>query len=110
MFRVWERYQLLIAAAALIGTVAWRLLAGSIRVTLVFSLLAIASFPAALGPIFITSRMQQLREERQSSGPEFRKLHGISMMVYCGETLVLLGAGLALPWAMRESKETSDNS
>jgi hypothetical protein len=105
MFLVWERYQLVIAAAGLVGAVAWRVLSGSVRVSVIFSLLAVAAVPAALGPIFVTSRMERLREEGLASGEEFKKLHGISMMVYSGEVLVLLGAGVALPWAMREGLE-----
>jgi hypothetical protein len=106
MFLVFERYQILLAAAALMGVVAWRILAGSIRVTVLFILLSAATVPTALGPMFITSRMEQLRQQGQSSSPEFRKLHGISMIVYTGQTLILLAAGLTLPWAMREQDKT----
>lgn len=105
MFLVWERYQLVIAAAALVGAVGWRILAGSVRTTVIFSLLAIATVPAALSPILVTSRLERLREQGQSSSAEFRKLHGISMMVYTGETLLLLGAGVMLPWAMRDENK-----
>jgi hypothetical protein len=51
--------------------------------------------------------MEQLRQQGQSSSPEFRKLHGISMIVYSGQTLILLAAGLTLPWAMREQDKTT---
>jgi len=105
MFLVFERYQILLAAAALLGVVAWRILAGSIRVTVLFIMLASATLPAALGPMFVTSRLEQLRRQGQSSSPEFRKLHGISMIVYTGQTLILLAAGLTLPWAMREESK-----
>ena len=104
MFLVFERYQLLLAAAALLGVVGWRIGGGSIRVTVLFSLLAIAAIPTALNPILITSRMEQLRLQGQSSSEQFKKLHGISMIVYSGETLILLAAGLTLPWALREEK------
>ncbi|MGD0767921.1 MAG: hypothetical protein ABSB42_06960 [Tepidisphaeraceae bacterium] len=107
MFLVFERYQILLAAAALLGVVAWRILAGSIRVTVLFVMLAAATIPAALGPMLLTSRMEQLRQQGQSSSPEFRKLHGISMIVYSGQTLILLAAGLTLPWAMREQDKTT---
>jgi len=107
MFLVFERYQILLAAAALMGAVAWRVLAGSIRVTVLFFLLAAATVPAALGPMLVTSRMEQLRQQGQSASPEFRKLHGISMIVYSGQTLILLAAGLTLPWAMREEDKTN---
>jgi len=105
LFLSFERYQLLLAAAALVGVVAWRVLGGSIRVTVLFCLIAAASVPAALSPMLITSRMEQLRARGESSSPQFKKLHGISMMVYSGETLILLAAGLTLPWAMREQNE-----
>src|SRR5271155_2194217 len=60
LFLVFERYQLLLAAAALVGTVAWRILGASVRVTVLFALLAAATVPAALSPILITSRLEQL--------------------------------------------------
>ncbi|MGA2582243.1 MAG: hypothetical protein ABSG31_03105 [Tepidisphaeraceae bacterium] len=101
LFLVFERYQIVLAAAALMGALVWRILAKSVRVTVVFWLLAAASVPTALGPIFVTRRMEELRLAGQSSSPEFMKLHGISMLVYSGETLILLAAGLMLPWAMR---------
>jgi hypothetical protein len=107
MFLVFERYQLLLAAAALVGTVCWRIMGGSIRVTVLFSLLAVATVPAALSPMLITSRMERLRVEGQSSSAEFKKLHGISMIAYSGETLILLAAGLTLPWAMRERDDSN---
>jgi hypothetical protein len=109
MFLAFERYQLLLAMAALLGAVVWRVLAGSVRVTVLFWMLAVASVPTAIGPMFLTSRMEQLRVRGESSSPEFKKLHGESMIVYCAETLVLLAAGLTLPWAMRE-KEKSDGA
>lgn len=107
MFLVFERYQLLLAAAALLGAVAWRVLAKSVRVTALFWMLAAASAPAALGPMLITSRMEQLRLSGESSSPEFKKLHGESMIVYCAETIILLAAGLTLPWAMREEEKSN---
>lgn len=107
MFIAFERYQLLLAAAALLGTVSWRVLTGSARVTLLFSLLAAATVPAALNPILVTSRMEQLRLQGQSSSEQFKKLHGISMIVYSGQTLILLAAGLSLPWCLQE-KEKND--
>jgi hypothetical protein len=109
MFLVFERYQLLLAAAALVGAVAWRVLAKSVRVTVLFWMLAVAALPAALGPILITAHMEQLRLRGESSSPEFKKLHGESMIVYCAETLILLVAGLTLPWAMRE-EDRSDGT
>jgi hypothetical protein len=58
--------------------------------------------------MFITHRMEELRLTGQSSSEEFKRLHGESMILYSGETLILLIAGLALPWAMREPVQTQD--
>jgi hypothetical protein len=104
MFLTFERYQLILAAAALLGAGAWRTLSKTKRAAAVFWLLAVAAVPAALEPMLTTNRMEQLRLSGQLSSPQFRKLHGESMIVYCGETLVLLAAGLTLPWAMQEKK------
>jgi hypothetical protein len=109
MFLNFEKYQILLAAAALLGVMAWRILAKSLRVTILFWLIGAASVPAALGPMFITNRMEELRRAGQSSSEEFKKLHGASMILYSGETLILLIAGLALPWAMRETPQTQDS-
>jgi hypothetical protein len=109
MFLAFERYQLLLAMAALLGAFVWRVLAKSVRVTVLFWMLAAASVPAALGPVFLTSRMEQLRVRGESSSPEFKRLHGESMIVYLGETLILFAAGLTLPWVMRE-KEKCDGA
>jgi heme/copper-type cytochrome/quinol oxidase subunit 3 len=70
-------------------------------------MLAAASLPAAIGPMLLTGPMEQLRLHGQSSSPQFKKLHGESMIVYCAETLVLLAAGLTLPWAMREEDKSN---
>jgi len=107
MFLAFERYQLLLAMAALLGAAAWRVLAKSLRVTVLFWMLAAASLPAAIGPMLLTGPMEQLRLHGQSSSPQFKKLHGESMIVYCAETLVLLAAGLTLPWAMREEDKSN---
>jgi hypothetical protein len=105
MFLVFERYQLPLAAAALVGTVCWRILGASARVTVLFALLAAATVPAALSPMLITSKMEQLRLQGQSSSEQFKKLHGISMIVYSGQTLILLAAGLTLPWTLGEENK-----
>jgi hypothetical protein len=104
MFLAFEQYQVVLATAALLGAAVWRVLSKSGRVGVVFWLLAVAAAPAALEPMLITSRLERLRLSGQTSSPQFRKLHGESMIVYCGETLILLAAGLTLPWAMEEKK------
>jgi hypothetical protein len=101
LFGVFEKYQILLAAVALLSAAVWRMISGSIRATALFWLLGIASVAAALGPVLITGKMNALISRNQSDTPEFRKLHGQSMMIYSGETLVLLAAGIMLPWALQ---------
>ena len=109
LFEVFERYQILLAALSLIATAAWRFMTGSPRVTALFYVFAVASVGAALGPPLFTHPMLNLISQGKSSSPEFRRLHGESMGVYSAETLVLLIAGFALPWALQPdvSKETA---
>ncbi len=102
LFHVFEKYQILLAAVALLGTLAWRVISGSARTTMLFCLLGVASLAAACGPILTSTRMNQLIAQDQSDTPEFRKLHGESMMIYSSELLLLLAAGLMLPWTLQD--------
>ena len=100
LFRAFERYQLLLAAFALVATVLWRILVLSRAIMVVFTFLALASVAAALSTTLVTPRMETLRRTGQSTSPEFRQLHGRSMMFYTGEAALLLLAGIALPAAI----------
>jgi hypothetical protein len=105
MFALFEKYQLILAAAALVSTILWRIVARQTIVSWVFFLLALATLGAVAEPIFISGEMQKLRLEGQSSGARFKKLHGQSMLIYVGETLVLLVAGVSLPFAITHSRD-----
>jgi hypothetical protein len=102
LFHVFEKYQIVLAAASLLGAAVWRVFAKSSRATALFWMLGIASALAAAGPMLITSKMDALMASDQSDSPEFRKLHGESMMIYSAEMLILLSVGFTLPWALRE--------
>jgi hypothetical protein len=108
IFQVFEKYQILLAAAALIATAAWRIASGSIRVTVLFCFLALAAAAAALEPLALTRPMERLRLTGQTDSPQFKKLHGESMAVYLGETVVLLIGGFFLPWAMQPPSSKSE--
>jgi hypothetical protein len=99
LFLVFQRYQLVLAAAALLGTVAWRVVLPSGRATAVFWMLAAASAIAAAGPMLVTNRMLQLWTAGKSATDQFHRLHGWSMLLYSAEALVLFVTGLMLPWA-----------
>jgi hypothetical protein len=104
IFAIFERYQLIIGAAALICLLGWRIAGGGLLVSAIFALLALAAAAAVIEPLAISSKMQQLVRDSQTDSPQFRKLHGYSMMLYCAEGGVLLAAGLLLPAALRRPR------
>jgi hypothetical protein len=109
LFAVFERYQIVLAALGLVSIMGLRVSGKSVQIAALFWLFAIATLPAALGPIFISRRMQALVADGQTGTPEFKKLHGESMLLYSGETLVLLAAGTVLPWATAPRKREPAN-
>ena len=98
-----ERYVLLLAGLALVGTFLWRLAGPTRGINGVFTLLAIAAVAAVISTTFITPRLEMLRQNDLTQTPQFKKLHGISMAVYCAQALLLLAAGAVLPIAMRSN-------
>ena len=100
MFATFERYQLVLAAVALVATTAWRLVDRRVILTALFGTFALATLGAVLEPVYISGEMQRLRIAGQSGSERFKQLHGRSMMVYVGETVVLLVAGMMLPAAI----------
>jgi hypothetical protein len=107
LFLVFERYQIVLAAASLLGAVAWRVVLPSPRATTLFWMLAIAAVMAAVGPMLVTDRMLKLWANGQSASPQFHRLHGWSMLLYSAQGLVLLVTGLLLPWAMSQRPPVS---
>ena len=93
MFLAFERYQILLAAVALIATVAWRLTDQRGLITTLFVMFAVASVGAIVSASVITPKMEALRQAGQSSSPAFRALHGQSMIVFSLEAVALLIAG-----------------
>ena len=102
MFAAFERYQLLAAAFVLVCLVLWRVLVHSRAVMVVFTFVALAAVAAVLSTTLVTPRMETLRRQGQSTSPEFRQLHGRSMMFYTAEAAMLLLAGVALTSAIAQ--------
>ena len=100
LFHAFERYQLLLAAFVLVCLVLWRVLVPSRAIMVVFTFVALAAVAAVLSTTLVTPRMETLRRQGQSGSPEFRQLHGRSMMFYTAEAAMLLLAGIALPTAV----------
>ncbi len=93
MFFIFERYQLMIAAILLAATIVWRLYSCSRPKKLLLACLMVASLLAITQFGIISPKMNELHLTGQSSNMEFKKLHGYSMVVYVGTTVMTLLAG-----------------
>jgi hypothetical protein len=106
IFIQFERYQLILAAVALVATVAWRFQEPRAVLTTLFILFAIASVGAIVNAAVITPKMEELRLAGQSSGPAFGALHARSMVLFMCEAVALLLAGgfivAGMSWWPRE--------
>jgi hypothetical protein len=100
LFITYARYQLLIAAAALIGVFVWRLIRPCRAVTWLFALLGGATVAGAAFSIHLLPTAERLRAEGAAQTPEFRRLHGQSMAVLGAQTALLLLAGAVIPLAV----------
>ena len=98
MFFAFERYQMLLAAVALIAAALWRLLHRREVLTILFFLFAIAATGTVLLARLIT-RMDVIRRAGESSGPIFKRLHGQSMTLFTIEAIALFFAG-GLLWVI----------
>lgn len=104
VFMMFERYQLIIGALALVSAFGLRLLGPARIRTALFCLLAVAAMGAVASPMYVTPKIEALRKSGQTTSEEFKTLHGRSMMVYSADTLILLAAGALLPAALKTSR------
>jgi hypothetical protein len=101
IFRVFNAYQLALAAAALIGTFIWYLL-GPPRLKMgLFTLFALATFAACVITMYIAPQIALMQQKGLTHTKDFGRMHGYSMIAYLFEAVMLLIAGAMLPW-MRE--------
>jgi hypothetical protein len=89
LFHVFEIYQLILAGIALISTFALRRWGAGF-------LFLLATAGAIVSPTVITPHLTRLQEAGLSKSAEFARLHGDSMMIYSGDALVLVFAGIVL--------------
>jgi hypothetical protein len=101
IFAFFERYQLILAAIALLSVFVWRVKETRLLLSAIFACFALAAVGAVIVAAVITPPMERLRLAGESGGPEFRQLHGRAMMTFVAETALLLGAGIILPVAIR---------
>jgi heme/copper-type cytochrome/quinol oxidase subunit 1 len=71
------------------------------------ALLLLAAAIAVAQTSLITWRMDELREAGESGRSAFRTLHGVSMMLYFGTTILLAAAGALMPRMIAEDASWS---
>jgi hypothetical protein len=101
MFVEFAKYQVLLAAAALLFSAIWRLIEPRALLTTIFILLAGSAIATVLIAAVITPRMETLRIAGETHTAQYSKLHGESGIAYSADAALLLLAGLLLPRAMR---------
>jgi hypothetical protein len=102
VFLAFERYELVLAGLTLLGLFGWRLSAPSYAATTLFVLAALATIGTLASTLLITPKLEHLRLMGQSESNDFKRLHGLSMLVYCGQMLVLAVFATIVPAAMRK--------
>jgi hypothetical protein len=100
MFARFERAQLFFAAVALLAVGGLRLLEPRAVHSLVFTFLAVATVALVISATLIRPKMERLRVAGESSGPQFRHMHGQSMGLYSLQASALALAALFIPAAM----------
>lgn len=99
IFRVFNQYQLALAAAGLLATFFWRV-AGPPKLKFsLFMLLGLATLDACAIVFWIAPKIASLQAQGLTDSPQFAQAHGISMAVYLAEVLVLLVAGILFAFA-----------
>ena len=93
LFLVFEKYQLALAVVCAVGVIGVRR-----RSAVVIALVLIAVVIALTSAFVITPAIDHLRLAGQSQTPAFRRLHGLSMLAYLVNVLVLLAVGVVLAW------------
>jgi len=95
LFIAFERYQLFLAAAAVLSAFIRRLIFPLPRLTALCILFSLATIGAVIEPTLITPRIEALRIQGATHTPEFLRLHGLSMCVYMTVAILLFIAGIA---------------
>lgn len=93
MFLTFERYQLGLALV----TVAAAIIAMR-RSTALLLVIPAAAVIVAVSALVVTPRIDHLRLIGETGTSAFRSLHGLSMVLYLVEVILLLLAGLIIAW------------
>lgn len=99
VFRVFARYRLCVAGAALVLTFVLRLTHARRSNLAAFVLFALAAVAAVYSSALLTPKLEHLRLLGQTHSAQFSRLHGISMSICLVETILVLSAGVPLAWS-----------
>ncbi|CAN5456983.1 hypothetical protein BH10PLA1_BH10PLA1_10620 [soil metagenome] len=103
MFLTFERYQVTLAVVTVAAAIVNR---ASQTKSLLF-VVPPAALIATASAVFVTPRINHLRLMGQIETPAFRGLHGLSMVLYLVEVILLLIAGLIIARMSRPHKIVS---
>lgn len=106
IFRLFNQFQLGLAAAALLATFFWRVIGPPRFKTALFSFFGLATVGACAIAIWIAPQIAGLQAKGLTHSAQFGKVHGLSMVVYLAEVVALLAAGILIPFA----RETPDRA
>jgi len=97
IFHVFNAYQLVLAAGALVLTFVCRVVGPPRWTTMLFVFFAIATVGACMIATYLTPHIEMLQHQGLTASAQFKRLHGLSMALYVGEVVSLLIAGIILP-------------
>jgi hypothetical protein len=106
LFLVFERYQLVLAAVALVSLAGL----GRRRWAALLPLVLIAAAAAVVSAVVVTPRIEHLRLAGQQHTPAFRTTHGLSMLIYLAQVVTLLAAGMIVAHPIEQSVDVPEES
>ena len=111
IFGRFELFQLALAAIMLLATLAWRMHCGPSKLkVMMLALVSVATVLAMIETAVVARKIDALRGQGETQSPAFKRMHGTSMALYSGETLMLLVVGLLLPSTIARDPRPSAES
>jgi hypothetical protein len=104
LFHAFENYQLALGVIAIASAIPVWISTRSRAAAVLLLMLAIALVLSIISKTVITPEIMRLRAAGETHGPNFGKIHGISMLVYTAQAVALLIGGLALPKSLDASQ------
>jgi hypothetical protein len=105
IFHLFDKYQLSLAGLALVLTFIWRVISPRTGKTTLFTGFALATVGAVVIATIISPKIVILASQGLQQTAQFKKMHGLSMVVYLAETIILLVTGLLLHF--KRDRETT---